>query len=101
MSTKATELRTPGNKASKGAGVSLADDIAIKPGAAPQAREAGWRACVAQADARAAALAQVIAEIRARGMIKPHAIAAALPARGIPTARVGTGFGQTGRCAAC
>jgi sirohydrochlorin ferrochelatase len=79
MSTKATELRTPGNKASKGAGVSLADDIAIKPGAAPQAREAGWRACVAQADARAAALAQVIAEIRAAGT--PHAIAAALTAR--------------------
>src|ERR1700735_228943 len=98
---KASELGTRENKALKGAAASVGDDMAIKPGATPQAREAGWRACVAQADARAAALAQVIAEIRARGMIKPHAIAAALPARGIPTARVGTGFGQTGRCAAC
>jgi hypothetical protein len=61
--------------------------MAIKPGATPQAREAGWRACVAQADARAAALAQVIAEIRAGGITTPHAIAAALTARGIPTAR--------------
>src|ERR1700729_1669119 len=96
MSTKATELRTPGNKASKGAGVSLADDIAIKPGAAPHAREAGWRACVAQADARAAALAQVIAEIRARGITTPYAIAAALTARGIPTARGHKAFRPAG-----
>jgi hypothetical protein len=75
------------NKASKGAGASLGDDLAVKPGATPQAREAGWRACVAQADARAAALAHVVAEIRAGGITTPHAIAAALTARGIPTAR--------------
>jgi hypothetical protein len=61
--------------------------MAIKAGATPRAREAGWRACVAQADARAAALAQVIAEIRAAGITTPHAVAAALTARGIPTAR--------------
>jgi hypothetical protein len=67
--------------------VSLGNDMAIKPGATPRAREAGWRACVAQADARAAALAQVIAEIRARGITTPYAIAAALTARGIRTAR--------------
>jgi hypothetical protein len=67
--------------------VSLGDDMAIKPGVTPQAREAGWRACVAQADARAAALAKVITEIRAAGITTPHAVAAALTARGIPTAR--------------
>jgi hypothetical protein len=58
-----------------------------KAGATPQAREAGLLACIAKADARAAALAPVIAEIKASGITTPHAIAAALMARGIPTAR--------------
>jgi hypothetical protein len=61
--------------------------MAIKPGATPQAREAARRACAALADARAAALAPVIAEIRASGITAPYAIAAALTARRIPTAR--------------
>jgi hypothetical protein len=61
--------------------------MGMKPGATPQAREAGWRACVALADARAAALAPVISEIRSSGMTSPVCIAAALSARGIPTAR--------------
>jgi hypothetical protein len=55
--------------------------------ATPQAREAARRVCRAQADARAAALAPVIAEMRASGITTPYAIAAALTARGIPTAR--------------
>jgi hypothetical protein len=61
--------------------------MGMKPGATPEAREAGWRACVALADARAAALAPVISEIRSSGMTSPVRIAAALSARGIPTAR--------------
>ena len=43
--------------------------------------------CAAKADARAAALAPVISEIRASGITAPYAIAAALTARGVPTAR--------------
>jgi hypothetical protein len=61
--------------------------MAIKAVATPQAREAARRVCAAKADARAAALAPVIAEIRASGISEPYAIAAALTARGIPTAR--------------
>jgi hypothetical protein len=61
--------------------------MTMKRGATPQAREAGWRACVALADARAAALAPIIAEIRASGITKPYSIAVALTARRIPTAR--------------
>jgi hypothetical protein len=52
-----------------------------------QAREAARRVSVARADARAAALAPVIAEIRTSGITAPYAIAAALTARGVPTAR--------------
>ena len=63
--------------------------------AAPQAREAARRASAARADARAAALAPVIAEIQASGITAPYAIAAALTARGIPTAR-GHRFWLTG-----
>jgi hypothetical protein len=59
----------------------------MNPGATPQAREAARRACAALADARAAALAPVISEIRSSGIIKPYAIAAALTRRGVPTAR--------------
>jgi hypothetical protein len=44
-------------------------------------------ACIAKADARAAALAPIVAEIRASGITGPYAIAAALTARGIPTPR--------------
>jgi hypothetical protein len=61
--------------------------MAIKAVATPRAREAARRVCAAQADARAVALAPVIAEIRASGITAPYAIAAALTARGIPTAR--------------
>jgi hypothetical protein len=63
------------------------DEMAVKAVATPQAREAGRLAGIAKADARAAALAPVIAEIRASGITAPYAIAAALTARGIPTAR--------------
>jgi len=59
----------------------------MKPGATPQAREAARRVCAALADARAAALAPVISEIRSSGIITPYAIAAALTRRGVPTAR--------------
>src|SRR5262245_59593089 len=55
--------------------------------ATPQAREAGGRVSAVRADARAAALAPVIAEIRATGTTGAYAIAAALTARGVPTAR--------------
>jgi hypothetical protein len=61
--------------------------MAGKPGATPEAREAARRAVAANADARARALAPVIAEIRASGITAPSAIAAALTARRIPTAR--------------
>jgi hypothetical protein len=61
--------------------------MGMKPGATPQAREAGWRACAALADARAAALAPVISEIRSSGITSAVCIAAALSARGIPTPR--------------
>jgi hypothetical protein len=50
-----------------------------------QAREAARRVSIARADARAAALAPVIAEIRTSGITAPYAIAAALTARGVPT----------------
>jgi hypothetical protein len=53
----------------------------------PQAREVARRVSAAKADARAAALAPVIAEIRASRITTAYAIAAALTARGIPTAR--------------
>jgi hypothetical protein len=63
------------------------DEMGIKPGATAQAREAGRRACAALAEARAAALAPIISEIRASGITSPFLIAAALTARRIPTAR--------------
>jgi hypothetical protein len=59
--------------------------MAIRPG--PSAGEAARKACAARADARAIALAPVIAEIQASGITAPYAIAAALTQRGIPTAR--------------
>jgi hypothetical protein len=72
------------------------DAMAIKAVATPEAREAARRVCAAQADARAAALAPVIAEIRASGVTAPYAIAAALTARGVRTAR-GHSFWMTGQ----
>jgi hypothetical protein len=69
-------------------GFPLAGDVMpIKAVPTPQARKAARRACLARADAWAAPLAPVIAEIRASGTTAPYAIAAALTARGIPTAR--------------
>jgi hypothetical protein len=61
--------------------------MGVKAVATPQARESARRVCAAKADARAAALAPVIAEIRASGITAPYAIAAALTAGGIPTPR--------------
>ena len=61
--------------------------MAAKGVATPQARKAGGQAGKAKADAWAAALAPVIAEIRASGTTAPYAVAAALTARSIPTAR--------------
>ena len=58
----------------------------IKSVATPRGPQAARRA-QARADAWAAALAPVIAEIRTSGTTAPYAIAAALTARGIPTAR--------------
>ena len=69
--------------------------MGIKAVATPQAREAARRVCAAKADARAASLAPIIAEIRANGITAPYSIAAALTARGIPTAR-GHRFWMTG-----
>ena len=79
------------------AGVSLAqgDAMPIKAVATPEAREAARRVCAAQADARAVTLAPVIAEIRASGITSPYAIAAALTARQIPTARGHRFWGTT------
>ena len=59
----------------------------IKAVPTPQAHEGARRVSAARADAWAAALAPVIAEIRASGTTAPYAIASALTARGIPTAR--------------
>jgi hypothetical protein len=59
----------------------------IRAVATPEAREAACRASATRADARAAVLAPVIAEIRACGITEPYAVAAALTARGVPTAR--------------
>jgi hypothetical protein len=61
--------------------------MACKAIATPEARAAARKVCAERADARAAALALVIAEIRASGITTPYAIAADLTRRGIPTAR--------------
>jgi hypothetical protein len=55
--------------------------------ATPEARATARKITMARADERALALAPVIAEIRASGITGAYAIAAALTARGIPTAR--------------
>jgi hypothetical protein len=61
--------------------------MAIRPGATSAAREAARKTGAARADARAIALAPVIAEIQASGITAPYAIAVALNKRGIRTAR--------------
>jgi hypothetical protein len=68
--------------------------MAGKAIATPEARAAARKVCAERADARAAALALVIAEIQASGITTPYAIAADLTRRGIPTAR-GHGFWGT------
>ena len=55
--------------------------------AAPEAAAAGGKAAKQRADARAIALAPVIADLKAKGITTPYAIAAELVRRGIPTAR--------------
>jgi hypothetical protein len=54
--------------------------------ASPEAREAARRISQTRANERALALAPIIAEIQASGITTPYAIAAALTARGVPTA---------------
>jgi hypothetical protein len=58
-----------------------------KAGAPPEAGEAGRKTQTARANARALTLAPIIAEIQANDITRPHAIAAALTDRGVPTAR--------------
>jgi hypothetical protein len=55
--------------------------------ATPEAAAAGGKVTKQRADARAIALAPVIADIKASGITTPYAIAAELIRRGIPTAR--------------
>ena len=57
-----------------------------RAGATPEAAEAGRKTGIMRANARALALAPIIAEIQAHGVTRPHAIAAALTDRGVPTA---------------
>jgi hypothetical protein len=52
----------------------------------PEAGVAGRKTQIARANARALMLASIIAEIQADGATRPHAIAAALTDRGVPTA---------------
>jgi hypothetical protein len=65
----------------------VGDVMPTKAVPTPQARVAARRASAARANARAAAPAPIIAEIRASGITTPYAIAAALTARGVLTAR--------------
>ena len=55
--------------------------------ATPEARAAACKVVIQRADARAIALAPVIADIKATGITTPYTIAAELVRRGIPTAR--------------
>jgi hypothetical protein len=55
--------------------------------ATPEARAAARKVTKQRADARAIALAPVIADIKASGITTPYAVAAELVRRGIPTAR--------------
>ena len=55
--------------------------------ATPEARAAGREVGKQRADARAIALAPVIADLKAKGITTPYAIAAEFVRRGIPTAR--------------
>jgi hypothetical protein len=55
-------------------------------GATPEAAESGRKTKKARANVRALVHAPIIAEIQADGLTTPHAIAAALTDRGVPTA---------------
>jgi hypothetical protein len=55
-------------------------------GATPEAAESGRKTAEARANVRALAHGPIIAEIQADGLTTPHAIAAALTDRGVPTA---------------
>jgi len=61
-------------------------DATRRKGFQPEAGEAGRKTQKARANARALALAPIIAEIQAHGVTRPHAIAATLTDRGVPTA---------------
>jgi len=54
--------------------------------ATPEAAEVGRKTGIMRANGRALALAPIIAEIQGHGIMRPHAIAAALTDRGVPTA---------------
>jgi hypothetical protein len=69
--------------------------MAFSSVATPEAREAARKVVSARADERALALATIIAEIQASGITTPHAIAADLTRRGIPTARGHRFWGAT------
>jgi hypothetical protein len=57
-----------------------------RAGATREAAEVGRKTGIMRANARALALAPIIAGIQADGVTRPHAIAAALTDRGVPTA---------------
>ena len=57
--------------------------------------EAGTKALIAAADRHAATVCPIIAEMQRNGTSSPAALAAALNARGIPTARGGLWYGTT------
>jgi hypothetical protein len=63
----------------------MAEGLPVTP--LRRAGEAGRETGIARANARALALAPIIAEIQADGVTRPHAIAAALTDRGVPTAQ--------------
>src|SRR5215471_17246735 len=62
------------------------EGAARRKGFPPEAGEAGRKTQKARANAHSLMLAPVIAEIQAHGVTRPHAIAAALTDRGVPTA---------------
>ena len=62
----------------------MAEGLPVTP--RRRAGAAGRKTGIARANARALALAPIIAEIQADGVTRPHAIAAALTDRGVPTA---------------
>jgi DNA invertase Pin-like site-specific DNA recombinase len=77
--------------AAKARGVKLGGDHGAR--LTQKARQAGWEARIARADAKAADYAPMIAELRGAGTTSLRGIAAELNNRGIPTA-TGTGTWQ-------